>query len=295
MLLGAGGQIGQALRAEPLPADWQLGAYAHADLDITQPQAVRNAVLDFRPDLIINSAAMTAVDQAEKEPERALAANFEAVATIAALCSARDVPLIHLSTDYVFDGHDGEVPYLPDSRMHPLNVYGESKMMGEEAVRHELAFHVILRVSAVFSAFGANLLTKTLKMIDEKDELTIVTDQKSCPTPAPDIAKALIAIAAAVLHGKHDGFGTFHLCGAPEATRFEFVQAIMEAYAPYTARRPKITPVRSADLSGFAERPAYSVLDCAKIRAVYGIDPKPWREGLARSMDRLMQSRRQSA
>lgn len=295
MLLGAGGQIGQALRAGPLPANWQPGAYTHADLDIAQHQAVRNAVLDFKPDLIINAAAMTNVDEAEKDSGRALAVNFEALANIAALCSARDVPLIHLSTDYVFDGQDGEKPYQPDDPMNPVNVYGESKMMGEEAVRHELAFHVILRVSAVFGAFGTNLLTKALKMIDQRDELTIVTDQKSCPTPAADVARAIVTIATAILHGKHDGFGTFHLCGVPEATRLEFTQAVMDAYAPYTARRPKITPVLSADLPGFAPRPAYSVLDCAKIRAVYGIEQKPWREGLAQAMDHLMRDRKKIA
>jgi dTDP-4-dehydrorhamnose reductase len=294
MLLGAQGQIGQAVRAEPLPADWQIGAFAHADLDIAQHQLTRNAMLDFRPDLIINAAAMTNVDEAEKNHEHAMAVNFEAIANLAALCSARDIPLIHLSTDYVFDGHKTS-PYRPEDPMHPLNAYGESKMMGEEALRHELAWHVILRVSAVFSAFGKNMLTKMLTMIDARDELTIVTDQKSCPTYAPDIAKAIIVIATALLKGKHDGFGTFHLCGTPEAARFEFVQAILELYAPYAARRPKMIPVLSADIASAAPRPAYSALDCTKIRDVYGITQKPWREGMAEAMATLMRERRKTA
>ncbi len=291
MLLGANGQIGQAFRAEALPADWQLGAYGHAELDIANHQAVRNAVIDFKPELIINAAAMTNVDAAEKDHQQALAVNFEALANIAALCSARDILCIHLSTDYVFDGQDGETPYTVDNQMHPLNAYGETKMMGEEALRHELAWHVILRVSSVFSAFGNNILTKLIGWIDERDEMKIVTDQKSCPTYAPDIAKALITMTTAMLKGKVDGFGTFHLCGAPAATRFEFMQAIMEAYAPFTDKRPGITPVLSADLPGFAPRPAYSVLDCAKISRVYGIEQKPWRESLNEAVKLLMRAR----
>lgn len=295
MLLGAAGQVGQALRAETLPGDWELGLYTRANCDITKHGMVRQALQDFRPDIIINAAGMTAVDKCETEKEQAVAANFEAPANLAAQCSAIDAPLIHLSTDYVFDGRDGEVPYKPDDKMNPLSVYANTKMMGEESVRHEFPWHVILRVSSVFSAYGMNLLPKTLQFIDSRDELKFVTDQKSCPTYAPDIAKALIVIADALLRGKTDGFGTFHLCGEPAVTRYEFTQAIMEAYAPYTERRPKILPAVSADFPGYAVRPAYSVLDCSKTRDVYGISPRPWSSGLKQAMEQLMQLRRQSA
>src|SRR5271168_5398764 len=142
MLLGANGQVGQALRAADLPADWELGAYGRAECDILDHRAVQNAVRVFKPDLIINAAAMTAVDKCETEEELAMAANFEAPANLAAQCASTDVPLIHISTDYVFDGTDGEIPYRHDSPMNPVNTYGYSKMMGEEAVRHELAWHV---------------------------------------------------------------------------------------------------------------------------------------------------------
>ncbi len=287
MLLGANGQIGQALRAEPLPADWQLGVYGHAECDITNHRATQQTIRNFKPDLVVNAAAMTAVDQCEKEPDKAVAANFEAPANLAAQCSAIDVPLIHLSTDYVFDGDNGNVPYKPDAPMNPLGIYGNTKMMGEESVRHELAWHVILRVSSVFSAFGANILTKTLKMLDEKDELKFVNDQISSPTYAPDIAKTIIVMAEAILRGHSGGFGTFHLCGEPPCSRYDLVQAIMEAYAPHTTRRPSILPAATADFPGFAARPAYSVLDCSSLRAVYGIEQKPWREGLAEAMQKL--------
>ena len=294
MLLGAKGQVGQALRAEALPDDWELGVFGHAECDITDHAAVRATIQNFAPDLIINAAAMTAVDACETDHARAVAANFEAPANLAAQCSARDIPLLHLSTDYVFDGRDGAVPYTPDDLMNPLSAYANTKMMGEESVRHELAWHVILRVSSVFSVFGTNLLTKALQMFAKHDELKFVTDQVSCPTYAPDIAKALIVIGTAILRGKHDGFGTFHLCGTPAVTRLEFMQAIWEVYAPHMARRPRILPARSADFSGFAERPAYSVLDCTKIRDVYGIIQRPWREGLVEALEVLLRAQGES-
>jgi dTDP-4-dehydrorhamnose reductase len=291
LILGANGQVGQALRAALVPSDWELGAYGRAECDILDHRAVQNALQSFKPDIIINAAAMTAVDKCEAEEEKAMAANFEAPANLAAQCATADVPLIHLSTDYVFDGTDGETPYRPDDKMNPLSIYGYSKMMGEEAVRHELAWHVILRISSVFSAFGTNLLTKTLQTIDQRDELKIVTDQKSCPTPAQDVAKALIVMADAILTGRSDAFGTFHFCGTPPVTRFEFFQAMMDAYAPYTTKRPKMTPALSSDFPGFAIRPAYSALDCTRTREIYGIEQRPWKDGLNEAIQRLMNQR----
>lgn len=295
MLLGAGGQVGQALRAETLPADWELGAYTHAECDITNHRAVQETIQKFRPDLVINSAAMTAVDKCETEQEQATAANFRGPANLAAQCSAIDAPLIHLSTDYVFDGTDGGKPYRADDKMNPVNFYGHTKMMGEEAIRHEHGWHVILRVSSVFGAYGTNLLTKMLQTIDTRDEIKSVTDQISGPTPSQDVAKTLIAITNAIMGGKTNGFGTFHLCGEPPATRLEFAQEIMKAYAPYTTRRPSILPALTSDFPGFAPRPPYSVLECSKIREIYGIAQKPWRDGLAEAMQILMQGRRQVA
>jgi dTDP-4-dehydrorhamnose reductase len=292
LLLGATGQVGQALIAETLPADWELGAFGRAKCDITDHRATQRALRDFGPDLVINAVAMTNVDRCEREQDLAVAVNFEAPANLAAQCSAMDVPLIHLSTDYVFDGKNGGRPYKPDDEMDPVNIYGNTKMMGEESVRHEMAWHVILRVSSIFSAFGSNLLTRTLAMIEQKDELKIVTDQTSCPTYAPDLAKVLIVLTDAILRGKHNAFGTFHFCGEPAVTRFEFTQAIMEAYAPHSAKNPRLLPALSSDFPGSAERPSYSVLDCAKIRDLYGIAQRPWREGLTEAIASLQQQGR---
>jgi len=295
ILFGADGQIGQAIQAEPLPAEYRLHAYSHADLDITQLHLVQSTIREVKPDLIINSAAITNVDAAEQNTAQALAVNFDAVANIAAQASAMDVSVIHLSTDYVFDGEDGETPYAPDAPMNPVNVYGESKMMGEEALRHELAWHVILRVSSVFSAYGKNLLTAMLAAIDSNDEIKAFTDRTSGLTAAPEIAKAIMKMANDVMNRRHGIFGTYHLCGAPPATRYEFTSAVMEAYAPYTSRRPKIIPVSGEVFSAAAKRPHYSVLDCSRIREVFGIEQKPWRDGLAEAMSKLMGERKKIA
>lgn len=287
MLLGANGQIGQALRAAPLPRDWELGAYGRDRCDLANHGATQKAILEFRPDLVVNAAAMTNVDACEKDQDAAVAINFEGVANLAAQCATRDIPLIHLSTDYVFDGCDGAIPYVPDSQMNPLNVYGNTKVMGEMSVRHELAWHLILRVSSVFSAYGSNILVKTLAAIDAKDDLRFVTDQRACPTYAPDVALALVTMGDAILHGKPGAFGTFHYCGAPEATRLEFVQAVMEAYAPFTARRPNISGATSADFPEAAPRPAYSSLDMEKTTRVFGLAPQDWRDRLKEAVTQL--------
>ena len=284
LLLGAAGQIGQALQHHNLPVDWQLGSLTRTECDITDRRSVQQAVQSFKPDLVINAAAMTAVDLCEKEQDKAMAVNFEAAATIAAQCSTHDIPLIHLSTDYVFDGHDGGRPYTVHHKMSPLSVYGHSKMMGEEAIRHSHPWHAILRVSSVFSEFGQNLLPRMLNLIDTRDELKIVTDQISCPTYAPDIAEALVTMTHGILAGTFDRFGTFHYCGEPAVTRMEFVQAIMASYAPYTDRRPTIGAALSTDFPGLAERPVYSVLDCKRIHDVYGIAQRPWQTGLAKAI-----------
>lgn len=289
LLLGAGGQVGQALLAEPSPTAFSFIPRTHSECDITDHAATQKALNELKPDLIINAAAMTNVDQCERERERAVAINFEGPANLAAQCAARDIPLIHLSTDYVFDGKDGEIPYGEDVQMCPLSVYADTKMMGEIAVQQGLAWHVIVRASSIFSAFGENLLTRSLGMLAKNDELKIVRDQKWCATYAPDLAKALISIAADLLRGKHGGYGLFHYCGDGVVTRLEFVEAVMEAYKPYTSRRPRLMPALSSDFPGYAERPPYSVLDCRKIKAIYGISQKPWREGLSEAMNFLHQ------
>jgi len=295
MLLGAAGQVGQAIQhlasQKLLPADWELHIFSRADVNVTNPAMLRDAIQNVRPDLIINASGMTNVDEAEKNENFAMATNFHAVAQMAAQCSTLDIPLIHLSTDFVFDGTKN-APYLTDDQMNPVNTYGGSKMMGEEALRHEHPFHVILRVSSVFGAFRRNILTNALALIEEKDELRIVTDLVSTPTSAIEIAKAVASIGKQLLHGKADGYGTFHLCGTPAASRYDFVAEVMKAYKPFTTKRPKLVGTICAEYGAFVRRPPYSTLDCSKIKNIYGIEQKPWKDSVAEDIAMLQRTGR---
>lgn len=281
LIFGGSGQVGQAFcNSDNLPSGWHIAAPSRGECDLMNPADIARAVREHAPGLVINAAAMVNPDDCEAHPDMAREINFHAVANIAAQCDTASAPLIHLSTDYVFDGSDIGRPYEPDDAMNPVNVYGQTKMMGEEAVRHSLYWHVILRTSLIFSAYGQNTLTRALRQIDTQDEATAAIDIKTCPTGANSVADALITIGGAILKGKGNGFGTFHICGEPPATRFEFLQAVMEAYAPYTEARPTLLPISGAQ-PGRALRPAYTAMNCDKARAVYGIEQRAWRDDLA--------------
>jgi dTDP-4-dehydrorhamnose reductase len=281
LLFGAHGQIGQALQKYALPADWDLRALTRQDCDFLEPGSIGRVMHDYQPDLVMNAAAMTDIDACEKDRDAAKEVNFHAVANIAGQCDTLNAPLIQLSTDYVFDGTEGTRPYAVDDPMNPVNVYGQTKMMGEEAARHGLYWHVIVRTSLVFSAWGSNVLTKTLQQIETQDEVQAVSDQIANPTSAAAVAEALVVISSAILGGKGNGFGTFHVCGEPAVTRFEFLQAIMEAYGPSTDRRPRLSSVSSADIANRVPRPACTILNCDRVREVYGTTQRAWRDDLA--------------
>ncbi|MDD3181229.1 MAG: dTDP-4-dehydrorhamnose reductase [Alphaproteobacteria bacterium] len=283
MVLGAAGQVGQSIQHlashKHLPENWDLSLFSRTECNITNPSMLRDAIQRTNPDLIINASGLTNVEHAERDENLAMATNFHAVAQMAAQCSALDIPIIHLSTDYVFDGRE-HTPYKPNDQMNPLNTYGGSKMMGEEALRHEHPWHVILRISSVFSAFRRNILTGALALIEEQEELRFVTDIVSTPTYALDVAQAIVTIGKELMLGKADGYGTFHLTGEPIASRFDFVEEVMKAYEPFTMRRPKLVATVCAEFPDYVRRPPYSVMDCAKIKATYGIDQKSWKDGI---------------
>lgn len=293
MIFGGGGQMGHALRHAAFPSDWDVSFYTRKECDLADPTAIRRAILTYKPTLIINAAALSNVDDCEKDEDLAHKINFHAPAQMAAHCSAMDIPMIHLSTDYVFDGKE-ETPYKENDAMNPLNYYGASKMMGEEALRHELPWHVILRVSSIFSAYQNNILIKAIDYIDKHDKLRFVTDIQSAPTPAPAIADAIVEIAKKLYNGKVDGYGTYHFCGKPSCSRYEFTQKVMEAYAPYTDKRPTIEPALREEFKTLAERPAYSLLDCAKIERVYGIKQPNWHDGLKEAIATLFDEKKEN-
>lgn len=275
LVLGAGGQVGTELRRARLPSGMMLTALDRAGLDITDRAAIDAAIRRERPDLVVNAAAYTAVDKAESDADAAFAANAAAPGHIAEACAKAGIPLIHISTDYVYDGSKIG-PYVEGDPINPLGVYGSSKAQGDAAVAAALAEHVILRTAWVYSAHGGNFVKTMLRLANERPSLRVVADQHGAPTAAADIAAAVIAVAARI--GAGEGrWGVFHFTGAGTATWHEFAEAIV-AMAGKTV---PVAAIATADYPTPARRPANSVLDCAKIAAAYGIAARPWRDALA--------------
>lgn len=286
LVFGHDGQVAHALRT----MSWQdvdVTALGRAGADITDPGAVRRAVEAARPDVAVNTAAYTAVDRAETEAEQAFAVNRDGAGHIAAACAAAGVPLIHYSTDYVFDGaKDG--PWREDDPIAPLGVYGASKAAGEEAVRAAGPRHVILRTAWVFGAHGNNFVRTMLRLGAERERLGIVADQRGCPTAAADLATAAVTVARHVL-ATGEGWGTYHCCGAPPTTWHGFAEAIFEERRRVTGLAPpRLDAIATADYPTPARRPANSVLDTTRFTGRFGLPAPAWRDALAGVVRQLL-------
>ena len=194
-------------------------------LDLLDPQSISRVVDAAAPDVIINTAAYTAVDQAENEPERAFAINADGVAYLAKTCARSNVALIHISTDYVFDGN-ARTPYTEGDLANPINTYGRSKLAGEERLREVLERHIILRTAWLFGAFDSNFLKTMLRLAGERPSLSIVNDQTGNPTYAAHLAEIILPLAENIAAGREQPWGTYHACAAGEATWFEFAREI---------------------------------------------------------------------
>lgn len=293
LLLGGNGQVGRALR-QTLPALGEVivatrdGADADVAADFDQPQALPALVRQIVPDVVVNAAAYTAVDRAESEPEAAFRANAEAPAALARRCATTGALLVHYSTDYVFDGRSAR-PYREDDATAPLGVYGMSKRAGEEAIRASGARHMILRTAWVYAAQGRNFLRTMLRLAAEREELRVVADQVGAPTPAAWIADA----TGQLLRQGVRASGTWHLTAAGETSWHGFAQAIMDEAqaAGLLARRPRVLPIATAEYPTPARRPAYSVLDTAKLQRDFAIAPPAWRDGLRATVCELAKAR----
>ena len=251
-------------------------ALGRDDADLANPEACAARVSEAEADVVINAAAWTAVDKAEEEETLATRINAQAPGAMAAASAARGIPFLHISTDYVFDG-GGDRPWREDDPVAPLGAYGRSKLAGEQAVLAAGGHAVILRTAWVHAAHGQNFLRTMLRVGAERTRLAVVDDQRGGPTAAADIAVALVTIARACRAGRGVP-GVFHFCGRPATTWCGFARAIF-ARAGW-ARTPEIEPIRTEDWPTPAARPANSVLDCAKIRAAYGIEQPDWRVSL---------------
>lgn len=279
LVLGAGGQVGHELCRLAWPEGYRLAAFGHAGVDITRREAVVAAVAHERPDIVINAAAYTAVDRAESETDKAWAGNCTGPLNLAAVCHDAGIPLIHLSTDYVFDGSK-KGPYREDDAVRPLGAYGQSKEAGERAVRGLLPQHVILRTAWVYSAHGHNFVKTMLRLAEGRPVLRVVADQQGSPTSAADIAAAIAAIARQIAAG-NQRWGTYNFAGAGAVSWHGFAEAIFALAAPWRGPPPRVEPITTAEYPTPARRPANSVLDCRLIGEAFGIVPRPWREALA--------------
>ncbi len=289
LLLGGNGQVGRELRrALPALGEVVVGTRDGVDGDVAAdfdaPDALAELVQRIAPDVVVNAAAHTAVDRAESEPDAAFRANALGPAALAQGCAGIDALLVHYSTDYVFDGRASR-PYREDDATSPLGAYGASKLAGEEMIRASGARHAILRTAWVYAAHGSNFLRTMLRLAGERDELRVVADQVGAPTPAAWIADA----TAGIVEQGMPVAGTWNLVAAGETSWHGFANAIMDEAqaAGLLARRPCVLPITTADYPTPARRPAYSVLDTAKLRIDFGISPPDWRDGLRATLREL--------
>ena len=277
LVFGKSGQVASEL-ARLVPDAVFL---ARQDVDLEVAGACASAIRHLRPTKVINAAAYTQVDKAEAEPDLARAINADAPGEIARACADGGIPLVHISTDYVFDGL-GTAPRLPSDPTAPLNVYGKTKRDGEVLVRESGATHVILRTSWVFSAAGSNFLKTMLRLSETRDQLSIVADQIGGPTPASAIASGCLKIVGAL--GSNQGkSGTYHFTGAPDCTWAEFAEEIFKQ-----AGRPvEVTRISSSDYPTPARRPQNSRLDCRSTLDTFGLRQPDWRDGVAQVLKEL--------
>ena len=289
LVTGADGQVGRDLVALKRPG-LELIGFDRAALDITRAGDVDAALARARVYLVANLAAYTEVDKAEDEPETAFAVNRDGVGNLARACKKRGAAMIHVSTDYVFDGTKRGA-WREDDPTAPLGVYGKSKAAGEAALRDALPRHAIIRASWVFGAHGKNFVRTMLGRIGMGDELRVVNDQRGCPTAAADLARAILAVAGRLSAEPDPVAGTYHYCNDGATTWFRFAEAIFARAREKGLAPPRLVPIKAADYPARARRPANSELDCAKIMRIFGVARPPWRDSLLPVVDALIAAR----
>ncbi len=286
---GRGGQLASAMleKAAAMP-DISLMAFVRAAVDLGHPDSVLPAIRAVKPDIIVNAAAYTAVDQAESEPDVAMAVNGAGAGAVAAAAHILGIPVVQISTDYVFDG-TSPLPYHEDDSVNPVSAYGRSKLEGERAVAVANPDHVILRTAWVYAAEGKNFLRTMLRLAETNDTIRVVADQHGAPGYAPDLAEAVLAVCRNLLSNPQrlEMRGIFHMAGAGEATWADFAEAIFAGSAARGGPSAIIRRITTTEYPTLAQRPSNSRLDCSKLRTVHGIALPEWRESLGHCLDRV--------
>ena len=287
LVTGGKGQLAQALGLAARMRDLQVVVTGRPEFDFDHPATVSDVFSRLQPKVVINAAAFTAVDAAETQVNEAYRANADGPGQLAALCRAGGARMVHVSTDYVFDGAR-MVAYRETDATAPTGVYGASKLAGENAVRTTLEDAVVLRTSWVYAPRGKNFLLTMVQAARRGVDLRVVADQRGCPTSALDLAHAILDIVTQPLWRG----GVYHAAGTGEATWHEFACAILDRAARHGLRRPEITPITTADWPTPARRPPDSRLDCGLLRETYDIELPHWRHSMARTVDAVMTSAR---
>lgn len=279
---GAKGQLGRELCLQCRRKGLDFQGLDLPEVDICRPSDAAAAIGAFAPDLVVNAAAYTAVDRAEAEPETAFAVNRDGAENLAAACAAHGAPMVHVSTDYVFDGRSDR-PYTEDDPIAPQGIYGRSKAEGEAAVRRALDRHLILRTAWLYGVYGQNFVKTMLRLGSREAVVRVVADQCGCPTSAADLAAAILDLGGKLAPESDPAWGTYHYCGRGVTTWHEFAEALFRiARGRFNLKVASVEAITTAEFSAPAPRPAYSVLSCEKIHRCFGIGTQPWTESLQR-------------
>jgi dTDP-4-dehydrorhamnose reductase len=284
LVVGRSGRIALALAAEAERLALPIRTIGRPELDLMAPDSIERILAAQRPSAIINAAGLVTVDEAERNPELAFAVNCDGAGHLAAAAARADIPFLHLSSDYVFDGAS-TTPYREDDPPAPLNVYGQSKAAGEKAV---LAAHpraIVVRTSWVYGPYGTSFLTTMLRLARTQEVVKVVHDQHGTPTADRDLAQALLDMAVQ-LPGRTSHTGIYHVAGAGQATWRGFAEAIFSSWARRGHRVPRIEPVSVTEWPG-AKRPGYSCLDCGKVERDFGVKLPHWTASIERCIDQL--------
>jgi len=289
LLTGANGQLGWEVAHRAAAAGLSCHAVDRGALDITDADAVTRMIAVLRPAVVINAAAYTAVDRAESDEAAAFAVNRDGPAYLAEACAAGGVTLVHVSTDYVFDGAK-QSAYTEEDPVAPLGVYGASKLAGEEAIRRLCPQHIIVRAAWIYGIHGQNFVQTMLRLAREHGTVRVVDDQRGGPTFAGDLADAILELAVRLRDGRmtDNGFGTFHCVNKGVTTWYGLARKIFEITASVLERIPTVEGITTAEYRTPARRPVNSVLDCSRLSRVHGLTLRPWEAALAEMLGAVM-------
>lgn len=290
VVTGREGQVARALAERAYAHDATVVFVGRPECDLALPETISPALLAAQPDIILSAAAYTAVDQAESEDSRATAINGHAAGIIGVAAREIGVPVIHLSTDYVFDG-SLQRPYREDDPVGPVSVYGRSKLLGEQTVAAACPDHAILRTAWVYSPFGKNFVKTMLRLARTHDLLRVVSDQQGAPTSALDIADGVLRVAANLLDHPQDRSlrGTFHMTGQGETSWAGLAERIFATSQALGGPTARVEPIATQDYPTPARRPANSRLDCSRLKATHAVALPPWQDSVDACVTRLLE------